>query len=757
MNNKLNCSDERLWSLLQLDDDSDEFRQLATHVENCTRCQSRLEELAAEPKEWSVVRDSLHCGSDIELPDDEAERRPWRHPRSMQSAAWTESMARQLLSPPTHPEMLGRIGRYEVERLIGSGGMGVVFKAFDTELNRPVAVKALAPHLAGSGAARNRFAREARAAAAVVHDHVVAIHNVESEGASPFLVMPYVAGESLQQRIDREGSLELCEILRIVKQTAAGLAAAHAQGLVHRDVKPSNLLYTDDGTVKVVDLGLATVSAPEGEGRRTWVDELVGSLDYMAPEQANHPDEADARSDLYALGCTLYFLLEGRAPFADRLALKKLMAHAVEPPPPLTREVPAGLRAILDRLLAKDPNDRFESAEALIAALDAWDDPAPASASAPTPPAGVPAAPAPPSKPSRASLFVVVGLSALLLVAIGAGVSIRFLRQPTLSVVHPIAGELASGDATRPKERSLFDAHVVGVEVGRTYLFTMRSQELDPMLVLRADGWELEQCDDAPGHGLTAQIVWRADHDPVEIVATTPIEGATGHYVLTVEELAMPRLALEEPVDGSLVDGDARYDDGSLLDRYWLRVEAGETYVIEMRGTGFAPFLYLENDERRMLASAHADGDEPLVARLVYVADRTGAVFVGANAERPGEGGAYRLSVASELAGEEVLRQTGILGEGDPTLGDDSWYDVFHLPMEAGRTYVITMRSEEFDTYLLLVDPNDVRVQQNDDAIGTDSRIVYRPTETRVMRIFANSYTAGMSGQYTVSVRELRQ
>ncbi|MCA9067254.1 MAG: protein kinase, partial [Planctomycetaceae bacterium] len=160
----------------------------------------------------------------------------------MQAAAWTESMARQLLSPPTHPEMLGRIGRYEVERLIGSGGMGVVFKAFDTELNRPVAVKALAPHLAGSGAARNRFAREARAAAAVVHDHVVAIHNVESEGASPFLVMPYVAGESLQQRIDREGSLELCEILRIVKQTAAGLAAAHAQGLVHRDVKPSNIL-----------------------------------------------------------------------------------------------------------------------------------------------------------------------------------------------------------------------------------------------------------------------------------------------------------------------------------------------------------------------------------------------------------------------------------------------------------------------------------------------------------------------------------
>src|SRR6476661_6678774 len=113
-------------------------------------------------------------------------------------------MARQLLSPPSHPEMLGRIGRYEVERLIGSGGYGIVFKALDTELNRPLAIKVLAPHLAGSGAARQRFAREARAAAAVVHEHVVAIHNVESDAASPFLVMHYVAGESLQGRIDRQ-------------------------------------------------------------------------------------------------------------------------------------------------------------------------------------------------------------------------------------------------------------------------------------------------------------------------------------------------------------------------------------------------------------------------------------------------------------------------------------------------------------------------------------------------------------------------
>ena len=207
-------------------------------------------------------------------------RRRWQH----RTTAWTESMSRQLLSPPSHPEMLGRIGRYEVERLIGAGGMGVVFKAFDTELNRPVAVKVLAPILAGSGAARQRFAREARAAAAVVHEHVVSIHNVETEGESPFLVMQYVAGESLQGRIDHEGALDVCEILRIGMQTAAGLAAAHAQGLVHRDVKPSNILL-EKGVERALltDFGLARAS---DDASLTHTGYHPGTPQYMSPEQA---------------------------------------------------------------------------------------------------------------------------------------------------------------------------------------------------------------------------------------------------------------------------------------------------------------------------------------------------------------------------------------------------------------------------------------------------------------------------------------
>jgi len=301
-----NCSEDRLRSLLQSDDYLGDENQLAAqHIAECPNCQARLEELAAEPDAWSDARESLLSDNAQNVGQQAAmSGRPWaRHLWQHHTAAWNESMSRQLLSPPLHPEMLGRIGRYEVERLIGAGGMGVVFKAFDTELNRPVAVKVLAPFLAGSGAARQRFAREARAAAAVVHEHVVSIHNVETDGESPFLVMHYVAGESLQGRIDREGSLDVCEILRIGMQTAAGLAAAHAQGLVHRDVKPSNILL-EKGIERALltDFGLARAS---DDASLTHTGYHPGTPQYMSPEQARG-DGVDSRSDLFSLGSVIY-------------------------------------------------------------------------------------------------------------------------------------------------------------------------------------------------------------------------------------------------------------------------------------------------------------------------------------------------------------------------------------------------------------------------------------------------------------------
>ena len=231
------CQSADLSILLSDDEQSDDFRRLQSHLQDCVDCQTRLTRLVADDHTWNEVTQSL---SDGDTPFAAEER---------QLAA---------LGPATHPEMLGRLGRYEVAGVIGTGGMGVVLKGFDTELNRPVAVKLLAQHLAHSGAARQRFAREARAAAAIVHEHVVAIHDIQSDAETPFMVMQYVAGESLQTRVQRHGPLDAKEILRIGLQSAAGLAAAHAQGVVHRDVKPANILL-EQGVERTLltDFGLA--------------------------------------------------------------------------------------------------------------------------------------------------------------------------------------------------------------------------------------------------------------------------------------------------------------------------------------------------------------------------------------------------------------------------------------------------------------------------------------------------------------------
>lgn len=384
--NTTTCSDDRLLSLLHSDEESEEARILAVHVDQCSRCQHRLEALAAEPVEWRIVKESLLDGTGESHVDCESKetgsaprnfnvedggRRPWCRPRwHRHPQAWTNSMARQILAPPSHPEMLGRIGRYEVERLIGVGGMGVVFKAFDTELNRPVAVKVLAPYLAGSGAARQRFAREARAAAAVVHEHVVAIHNVETDGESPFLVMPYVAGESLQQRIDRDGALELCEVLRIATQTASGLAAAHAQGLVHRDVKPSNILL-EQGIERTLltDFGLARAS---DDASLTHTGYHPGTPQYMSPEQARG-DAVDARSDLFSLGSVIYTMCTGRPPFRAETNYG-VLRRITDNEPRLIREVnpviPEWLEGIVNKLLAKDVSQRFQSAHEVAELLE---------------------------------------------------------------------------------------------------------------------------------------------------------------------------------------------------------------------------------------------------------------------------------------------------------------------------------------------------------------------------------------------------
>jgi serine/threonine protein kinase len=228
------------------------------------------------------------------------------------------------LAPPDHPENLGRLGEYEVIDRLGKGGMGVVFKGFDAGLNRYVAIKVLAPQWSSDAGARRRFTREAQAAAAVSHPHVITIHAVGEWQGRPYLVMEYVSGASLQQRIEEAGPLELRELLRIGAQAASGLAAAHAQGLIHRDIKPGNIMLENElARVKITDFGLARAV---DDTRLTQHGALAGTPPYMAPEQGRG-DRLDRRADLFSLGSVLYAMATGRAAFRGDSTFEVLTAE----------------------------------------------------------------------------------------------------------------------------------------------------------------------------------------------------------------------------------------------------------------------------------------------------------------------------------------------------------------------------------------------------------------------------------------------
>ncbi len=355
--NRETCDDGALELMLRSEPRSEPSENLIAHVESCARCQQRISELAGPVALWQGLKAAISENSSV---DSCRHLTSWSHDQS--AIRWTESMAKQLLSPPNHPEMLGRLGRYEVERLIGSGGMGVVFKAFDTELNRPVAIKLLAPYLASSGPARKRFSREARAAAAIVHQHVVPIHNVETEREAPFIVMQYVSGESLQARIDSNGSLELREVLRIGMQVADGLSAAHQQGLVHRDIKPSNILLEEDiDRALITDFGLARAADDASLTRSGF---HLGAPQYMSPEQASGQN-VDARSDLFSLGSTLYTMCTGRPPFRAESSLsvmKRIIDESATPIRALNPDIPEWLAQIIEKMMAKERAQRFDSA-----------------------------------------------------------------------------------------------------------------------------------------------------------------------------------------------------------------------------------------------------------------------------------------------------------------------------------------------------------------------------------------------------------
>ncbi|MCA9119348.1 MAG: protein kinase [Planctomycetaceae bacterium] len=266
------------------------------------------------------------------------------------------------LQPSSQPDSIGRLGHYEVLQVLGTGAFGIVFKAFDEKLHRLVAIKAMNPQIAATSPPRKRFLREARSVAAIKHENIVQVYSVE-EQPLPYLVMEYIDGQTLQDRLDGSGPLDVSEILDLGRQMASGLAAAHALGLIHRDIKPGNILLERGAAsrVKITDFGLARAA---DDASITQSGIISGTPLYMSPEQAQG-HSLDHRSDLFSLGSVLYQMASGRPPFRAASALAVLKRVADDTPRPIQEiipEVPQWLCSIIAKLHDKDRNERFQSA-----------------------------------------------------------------------------------------------------------------------------------------------------------------------------------------------------------------------------------------------------------------------------------------------------------------------------------------------------------------------------------------------------------
>jgi len=361
ISNTQSCRPEQFEAFLSGELQTSEEEAVLQHLDECQSCRQRLDEIAAAPDSWNnaqaFLADDQHDRDTLSGVDAHIETSP-------QIAHVLET-----LRPTDDPAMLGRIGGYEVSGVVGAGGMGVVLKAFDGPLDRTVAIKVMAPHLATSGAARHRFSREARAAAAGIQPNVTALHGVSTDAALPYLVLPYDGGASLQKRLDEHGNLPVADVLRIAQQIAAGLAAAHDQGLVHRDIKPANILL-EDGVDRLVitDFGLAR-AVDDASVTRTGV--IAGTPQYMSPEQARG-ESVDSRSDLFSLGSVMYAMCTGRVPFrADSPygVLRRITDNTPREIREINVDIPPWMCRIVERLHAKMPGDRFGSAQEVEALL----------------------------------------------------------------------------------------------------------------------------------------------------------------------------------------------------------------------------------------------------------------------------------------------------------------------------------------------------------------------------------------------------
>ena len=344
-----------------------ELITLERHLSVCEQCQSLFDSRLSQIGVSSSVADIL--GEELVGSSSGVKEIATRDSLSRMNRDAIIALAKRMLPRSDNPAMLGKLGEFEILEPLGAGGMGIVFKGYDHELNRYVAVKVLSPNLSIVGAAKQRFIREAQSAAGIVSPFVVPIHAVSVEDEIPYLVMSYIPGQNLQEYLDEHGALTPSETIRILHQVASGLAAAHERGVIHRDIKPANILLERNVQRAVLtDFGLARAA---DDATLTHSGLMAGTPNYMSPEQSQG-DDIDARSDLFSLGCVMYTMLVGHPPFRGPNAYAIMQRIANESPRSMTSvqaSVPEWMDRLVGMLIAKNPSQRIGSSQELVALL----------------------------------------------------------------------------------------------------------------------------------------------------------------------------------------------------------------------------------------------------------------------------------------------------------------------------------------------------------------------------------------------------
>jgi serine/threonine protein kinase len=475
------CPSEEELKAFQLGDLPEAALQdVAAHLETCLRCETlaRLLDTAVDP----VLAALRNPSSGVALEGHTRTMGPLG--RAGQRAPVTPVPS---AAPALHPAQLadeaGRLGNYRIRRLLGQGGMGFVFEAEDLTLGRTVALKVMKQELHPESEGWQRFLREARIMASIKHDNLITVYQAGQEGSVVYLAMELLQGESLEDRIQRAGPLELDELMRVARELTAGLAAIHRHGLVHRDLKPANIwLEEPEGRVKILDFGLAR--AVEDKTNLTQTGIVMGTPTFMSPEQAQG-QKADARSDLFSLGCVLYCLATGVRPFDAQNTLAILSALALRQPQPvraLNPAVPEALSGLIMHLLAKDPGERPATADEVarrLKGVEQWlaaPAASPDTASLPVTPPNRPPRPAQAMRWAGRTGRVLLAVAGVAFVTVGAWTTIKALIRPHDG---PMARSIRAEQEPVGRDVPVADQHPATAAEGQVYLSNLLP--LDPV------------------------------------------------------------------------------------------------------------------------------------------------------------------------------------------------------------------------------------------------------------------------------------